>query len=267
MFDDRTDVGVPVGEEPKQALEPIKIEVEEIEEEGAAKWLETYGDMVTLLLTFFVLLFAYSTIDKQKFREIVISLRGTLGVLPGGERIFDPGDLPSRNPKSGAPVSSYSLAHTIPNPSEEEEEDAKEEEDEAGALIFKTIEKGVVVEISGHVLFERGKAELKKPGGEKFLDELHSRVISYFTQNDITVVGHTDDTSMTKGGGYEDNWHLSSMRALRVVQYYTSRKGVPNERFTIAARADNELAAREDNNITEEDRKRARRVDIIFHTQ
>jgi len=266
MFGDRMDE-MPEEDEPQPALEPIKTEVEEIEEERAAKWLETYGDMVTLLLTFFVLLFAYSTIDKQKFREIVISLRGTLGVLPGGERIFDPGDLPSRNPKSGAPVSSYSLAHTMPTPSEKEGEGSAKEGDEAGAFKFKTTEKGVVVEISGHLLFERGKAELKKPEGENFLDKLHSKVIDYFTQNDITIVGHADDTPITAGVGYEDNWHLSAMRALRVVQYYTSKKGVSNKRFTIEARADNELRETKGDNITEENRTRARRVDIIFHTQ
>jgi len=54
----------------------------EVKEEGSP-WLLTYGDMVTLLLVFFVFIFAFSTIDVQRFREIAISLRGALGNLRG----------------------------------------------------------------------------------------------------------------------------------------------------------------------------------------
>jgi len=216
------DSDIPVEEERYKKLEPIKTEVEEVEEEKAAKWLETYGDMVTLLLTFFVLLFAFSTIDKQKFQKIAISLRETLR-------------------RGGLEVS---------------------EEDEAVSLK----EKDVVVEISGHILFERGRADLTGRGKE-FLNELYLKVIDYF-ENDITVVGHTDDTPVKPGGHFDDNWHLSAMRALKVVQYYIDEKGVPGKRFTIKEHADkeiNKLKERKGGNITEKDREKARRVDIIFH--
>ena len=47
-------------------------------------WMTTYADMMSLLLCFFVLLFAYSAIDAHKFREVVMSLRGALGILDSG---------------------------------------------------------------------------------------------------------------------------------------------------------------------------------------
>ncbi|MDD5018483.1 MAG: flagellar motor protein MotB, partial [Eubacteriales bacterium] len=50
---------------------------EEPQEEGSPAWMNTYGDMVTLILTVFVLLFSFSTIDAQKWEKLVSSLSGT----------------------------------------------------------------------------------------------------------------------------------------------------------------------------------------------
>ena len=52
---------------------------------GAPEYMNTYGDMVTLLLCFFVLLFAMSTTDAKKFQSMVESFKGSLGVLTGGK--------------------------------------------------------------------------------------------------------------------------------------------------------------------------------------
>lgn len=59
------------------------------EKKGAPEWMATYGDMVTLLLCFFVLLFSFSEIDAQKFEAIMKSFQGSLGVLKGGKTIQD----------------------------------------------------------------------------------------------------------------------------------------------------------------------------------
>src|SRR5690554_6854774 len=50
---------------------------------GAPLWMTTYGDMVTLLLCFFVLLFSFSIVDKQKFESMIGSFQGSLGILDG----------------------------------------------------------------------------------------------------------------------------------------------------------------------------------------
>ena len=50
---------------------------EEEQDEGAADWVVSYGDVMSLLLTFFILLFAFSTIDAQKWKEIVLSFKGS----------------------------------------------------------------------------------------------------------------------------------------------------------------------------------------------
>jgi chemotaxis protein MotB len=57
---------------------------EEEHKAGAPEWMATYGDMVTLLLCFFVLLFSFATLDVQKFEAIAKSMTGSLGVLDSG---------------------------------------------------------------------------------------------------------------------------------------------------------------------------------------
>ena len=62
---------------------------------GLPGWMATYGDMVTLLLCFFVLLFAMSTIDANKFKKLAYALSGTFGVMPNGNSINSVGVLPA----------------------------------------------------------------------------------------------------------------------------------------------------------------------------
>lgn len=74
----------------KQVIEEIK--------QGAPEYMNTYGDMMTLLLCFFVLLFSMSSVDARKFEAIVVSFSGSLGVLDGGntlvrEKVIDQGTV------------------------------------------------------------------------------------------------------------------------------------------------------------------------------
>ena len=56
---------------------------------GAPLWMLTYGDMITLVLTFFILLYSYSTIDAIKWKQAVSSLKGSLGVMNDGSSLND----------------------------------------------------------------------------------------------------------------------------------------------------------------------------------
>ena len=51
--------------------------------------MTTFSDMVTLLLTFFILLFSFSNLDALKWQQVVASVRGSLGVLDGGTTLND----------------------------------------------------------------------------------------------------------------------------------------------------------------------------------
>jgi len=54
----------------------------EIEEPSAPFWLTTFSDMVTLLMVFFILILSFSTIELEKFKGAMSSMKGALGIMP-----------------------------------------------------------------------------------------------------------------------------------------------------------------------------------------
>ena len=62
---------------------------EDIPKKGAPAYMATYGDMMTLLLTFFVLLFSMSAVDATKFRSFAASFEGGMGIFEGGNTVLE----------------------------------------------------------------------------------------------------------------------------------------------------------------------------------
>ncbi|MEZ4766111.1 MAG: flagellar motor protein MotB [Calditrichia bacterium] len=57
---------------------------------GAPLWIVTFSDLMSLLLTFFVLLLSFSSIQEVEFQKALGSLKGALGVLPRNDAIYSP---------------------------------------------------------------------------------------------------------------------------------------------------------------------------------
>ena len=226
----------------------------EKKEAGAEPWMLTYGDMVTLLLTFFVLLFAFATIDVQKFREVVISLKGTLGVLSGGERVFLPGDLPKPDPQSGQPVAAQDLAQPVPTESERQ----GLEGEKSDVNTYQT-GQGEVVALPNIVFFKKGEAKLSD-AGKVYLDRLLP-LISYYKDNEISIIGHTDPDPPSPDSPFKSNWDLASARARAVIDHY-DKKGIPANRFSLTAYAEHKQVRHASGDVKEDSKQR--RIDIIF---
>ena len=130
---------------------------------GAPLYMATYGDMVTLILCFFVLLFAMSSVDSQKFQKAIISLRGSLGVLRGGVTTESSSE-PNRSGEEGVNAGSapryemdtQHVAHTINSYLRAEGLDK--------SMQVTINQRGVAVSISDQFMFNSGSAELKVEG-------------------------------------------------------------------------------------------------------
>ncbi len=152
------------------------------EQNNTGNWLTTYSDMVTLLLTFFVLLFSFSEIDAQKFRSIMSSFQGGAGVLEGGT---------SLNLDENLGSTEGLLEEDL-----EKLKDILEEYAESIGLgeeiILSVEERGLVVRFMDNVLFDSGKADLKPESKEilKSVAEILNR--DEFKDKLIKVEGHTD---------------------------------------------------------------------------
>jgi chemotaxis protein MotB len=202
-----------------------------------AYWMDTYGDMVTLLLTFFVLLFSFSTIDAQKWEEIVSSLSGTPFVAI---QALDPGDV--KADVQPLDETSWDLPEPTPSPDPSEQAEnamnqakiaeIKEQFDELYDKIkshvqINGLQDELNVEMNNNVilmtmnesaLFDSGSAVLK-PVAKEILPSICEILKQYDSLiNWIRIEGHTDNVPI-QNGQFKNNWELSDARAGSVRDY------------------------------------------------
>lgn len=237
---------------------------------GLPAWMGTYGDMMTLVLCFFVLLFAMSSIDAQKYRDAVYSFKGSFGVMTGGTNL-NPADLVSSAKREGQ-GSSYkyqSIAKKIKGELEKfagmEKAGEKASKDAEGAKtdskdkVFDVTvtERGIVISVAERFLFDSGRATLKKEASP-VLDMVLETISSI--GNNIMVEGHTDNVPISTLQ-FPSNWELSGGRAASVVRYFIDKKPNLKERVSIGGYADTRPKS---TNSTIEGRSSNRRVEIII---
>lgn len=214
---------------------------------GAPAWMTTYGDMVTLLLCFFVMLLSFSTIQEAKFHDAVSSLKGAFGVLKNPESVImkDEVVVPRADTNEW-----QEMLHELQKVRMVLAEEGLAEE------VRLTIEKdGVTIQISTPMLFEPAKADLK-PGSSKVLDRLAAALMKLDTETRIE--GHTDNVPISSEQ-FPSNWELSAARSMAVLKYLIGQ-GLPPQRLVAVGYGEYQPIAPND---TEEGRHRNRRVDIF----
>ena len=218
-------------------------------------WLTTYGDMVTLLLTFFVFLYSFSSIDVQKFQRMIYSFQSAIGVLPGGIMGI-PGEEISAGGQPVAP--SQSMASNAMRAQKVHEMIMKvlEAEELTEGVVVRLEERGIVISIMDGILFPTGSIDLY-PSAKRLIYKIGQIIKELPSQ--ISVEGHTDNVPL-RGGPYRDNLGLSAMRAASVGSYL-SEVGVDPKRIrTVGYGSSRPLVP----NDTDEHRRINRRVDIVI---
>jgi len=226
---------------------------------GAPLWLVTYSDMVTLLLTFFILLLSFSTLDNKKLKVAIGSLRGALGVMESQSGIV--GTQPS---VISPPISEVSYPVVSQRVTRQEEiiklkKDVSENPQTSDVETALT-ERGIILTILDSVLFEPGRAQLL-PSAYPVFEEL-GRIIQPI-QAEIRIAGHTDDTPVPAASIslYPSNWELSTARAMSVLRHFVNQEKIEPAKLSVAGYG--KYHPRESNE-TPEGRRRNRRVEIII---
>jgi len=193
-------------------------------------WLATFADTMTLLLTFFVLLYSFSTVDAAKFKQIASSLQS---VLTGetGKSVLDLNLKSGEVPLVGEPVPTTTPGNNTEDVYQKVQSFIKKKKLE-GTVVIKSDSRGVIIQLKANILFQSGKAEIidrSKP----VLDSINALIATL--PNDIVIEGHTDNQPISNFE-YKNNWQLSSARALNVLEYFVGIKGQKNpERFKSTA--------------------------------
>ncbi len=171
---------------------------------GGLRWLLTYADMITLLLAFFVILYAISKVDQKKYAGMAVSLRGA---FKGGTAYAIPDK--ARAADALAPKSDI-VFEVVQQLRSQLGEDLKTE----GIQIERTPDK-IILRFQDAILFERGRADLR-PGARRLLDKVGNVIRTL--PNQVEAEGHTDVLPI-RSGLFPSNWELSAARATAVVRY------------------------------------------------
>jgi chemotaxis protein MotB len=217
----------------------------EEQEPGAPLWMTTYADMVTNLLALFVLLYAFSVLDVERFQTILTSFQAYAGVLDSGELVGEQLlDMPTPmlNPKQ------RDVAQQLGG--------FVEKQGLSGEVEVIPTREGVVLRINDEVMFASGQAELR-PSAKQILKSLVALLEQYHYP--LRIEGHTDSVPINNAQ-FPSNWELSVYRASRVVRFLEEVSNIPSERLSAVGYGEHRPVAPND---TPKDRQRNRRVDII----
>jgi len=216
--------------------------------DSSGSWLQTYGDLMSLLLCFFILIVSFSNTEMVKLRKAFASLHGALGVMPQ-QAIIN-----LNNQKPMPDLTDYQrmiLMKTLQGLTKFLQENDIHEE-----VGLELTSKGIRLRISNPLLFELGRAELK-PEILPVLSKLAELTKSWPSQ--IRVEGHTDDLPIHTAK-YPSNWWLSSARAMSVLEYFEDEGSSPLKLSAVGYAEFRPLVS----NDSEESRAKNRRVEIFI---
>lgn len=221
-------------------------------------WLAAFGDLMSLLLCFFVLLLSMSSMDAKKISEAIGSLSGAMSVLEGGTKT----EISKKRIQYATPIESKDETAEIVNKVEQTIGDTNEMQ-EKGQTEIITIEEaqdGFVIELPASLLFKPGSATIQNDDTLLFLKRIALIIEELPIETRVSVQGHTDDIGPGSKSPYKDNWELSSARAIAVLEELLL-DGVAGSRVSAEAYAEFKPVA---TNATASGREKNRRVELHF---
>lgn len=201
----------------------------ELSSGGAPAWMTTYSDLMSLLLTFFILLYSMSNVDVEKFKNITNSLQAILMGLDAPTIIEGGSDSEPIPIDQSLDMNNYIDAFITGEIREMYDKVSQyiSEEDLDAQVAVSMNQQGVFVDIKVAILFEPGSAELKG-SGYQVLNQLEGLINDF--DNDIVIEGHTDNVP-TNSEIHPTNWELSTARAVSVVRFLSEVEKVDPRRL------------------------------------
>ena len=216
---------------------------------GAPGWMVTYGDMMTLLLTFFVLILSFSSVQEAEFKKAMGSLLGALGILGKEEYIISLGQII-------VPEARFSFMSRRPMMTTGELSRKLNFVSDYDQVEVYQDNRGVNIILPAEILFDAGTDTVKVTAYP-----LLKKIAAFLFElkNNIIVEGYTDTTPINSLQ-FPSNWHLSSARAISVARLIHEFGDIDNARIAVCGYGEYRPVAPND---TEENRKKNRRVAIV----
>ena len=257
-------------------------------------WINTFADLMNLLLCFFVLLFSMSTVDADKYEQLVTSLSERVDIFDGGGKAVGEGAFVSSGTSQKISMEQYfnEFENSGSNPQQTqdtseitdetqwEEKKAAELKRDTEEIYEEVVEKAasqdiqdqinvnmdeqyqyVQISLNGAILFDSGSDQIKK-SALGVLSKVGD-ILKVYDDHMIKIEGHTDNVPISRGT-FPNNMRLSTARASSVFEYFTNKKRLTPETLEATGRGEYEPVA---DNKTEAGRARNRRVEIKIYTE
>ncbi len=225
-------------------------------EEGGGdipEWVVTFGDMMSLLLCFFILLAAFSELKKEdEYQRVITAVQEAFG-YSGGVGVMPTDDPPMR-----------SMVELLENVAAQMSKESKVSQAKDRGISGKQtkvtrVHDGLMFTIGGSLTFEPGSTELKSDAKDELLKIAN---LVRGRNNKIGVRGHAARKILPKDSPYRDLMDLSYYRAKAIAEFLITEGGLRPERLILDARGDTEpVAVRR---YSDEGQSENRRVEVIM---
>lgn len=218
---------------------------------GAPLWVLTYGDVMSLLLCFFVLLHSYSTLELEKFNKAMSSLKGALGMMPYQQSAAPVPNLqmkPGKGERKSKGKRSKAIAAL---------NNVISDNKLSGVVRVSEVNNGIHITIGDPALFDSGKDEIITtilPVLEQIVEVINTG------EENVRVEGHTDNVPI-HNDRFKDNWELSIARAMSVIRYIRNQQVIDPRRLRPVGCGEFHPVA---SNDTQDGRALNRRVEIFI---
>jgi len=219
------------------------------------RWLISYADFITLLFSFFIVLYAVAQSDRSKPRDVSASVKRAFG-----ETVAVTPPLPaaptmpplSKEANSIEPGEPDALAHAYANLRQQLQQEIAD-----GNMQVTMDARGIIISLHEKSFFPSG-GDTIYPATYDSMAKV--AVVISDLPNPLRLEGHTDSVPI-HNRRFRSNWDLSAARSIAVLLLLETRYGITPQRFAIAGYADNLPVA---GNDSDEGRSQNRRVDIVI---
>jgi chemotaxis protein MotB len=186
-------------------------------------WLVQFGDLMSLLLTFFILLLSMAVMDKKKVEEYFNVMKKAMGFIDSTTDVEVQSEKHSTEDSNSTSDEDSSSSETV---IEEAVNDVSELVEEINDDTIQesqqiSIEKGkneFTLDIPSTLMFEEGEYNLEKPDAKRFVSKI-ARLIRTLPQTfNIEIIGHTDSNRLKSKDIPRDEWDISALRSISVVK-------------------------------------------------
>ncbi|WP_231571072.1 flagellar motor protein MotB [Gordoniibacillus kamchatkensis] len=240
--------------------------------ENHERWLITYADLITLLLVFFIIMYAMSKIDVDKYAVLSQALnfqfQNSDSILQKGKGVagqvgktMSDVDKNKLNPEQDS--TKTGVNSTMPKQFDKTTNNQfdKDKKEQSLQELLKQVqsyvqqnqlemqvqaantERGIAITLNDLLLFDLGKADLK-PAAYPVLDKLAGFISTLNTK--VSIEGHTDNLPLAPGNPLKDNWGLSNARSLSVLRYFIYNAKLDDKKLISTGYADTKPVAPND---------------------